>query len=328
MHDLDAALRPSGFELRMHPSTKRTATIGGFVAGGSGGVGSVTYGGLREPGNILAARIVTLEKEPRVLELRGDAAQKINRAYGTTGIITALEMPLAPAWPWIDLVVTFESFMEAAAFGLEAALADGIVKKLLTPVSWPLPAFFGPLKGACPEGRAILLAMVAEPSLESFRALLAGRGTITHEEPSDEGPGKIPLYEYAWNHTTLQMLKADRGVTYLQCLYPYDRLMDSVDLMQTTFGDELIPHLEFIRFGGRVTASALPVLRFTTEERLYEIIAFHEARGVMVANPHVVTLEDGSRHKRADADQLGFKAEIDPMRLLNPGKMRSFESLA
>jgi hypothetical protein len=104
--------------------------------------------------------------------------------------------------------------------------------------------------------------------------------------------------------------------------------MDSVDLMQTTFGDELIPHLEFIRFGGRVTASALPVLRFTTEERLYEIIAFHEARGVMVANPHVVTLEDGSRHKRADADQLGFKAEIDPMGLLNPGKMRSFESPA
>ena len=115
MHDLDAALRPSGFELRMHPSTKRTATIGGFVAGGSGGVGSVTYGGLREPGNIVAARIVTLEEEPRVLELRGDAAQKINRAYGTTGIITALEMPLAPAWPWIDLVVAFDSFMEAAA---------------------------------------------------------------------------------------------------------------------------------------------------------------------------------------------------------------------
>ncbi|MBV8925562.1 MAG: FAD-binding protein, partial [Bradyrhizobium sp.] len=49
-------------------------------------------------------------------------------------------------------------------------------------------------------------------------------------------------------------------------------------------------------------------------------------RGVYVANPHVYTVEDGSRYKRADADQLGFKREVDPFGLLNPGKMRSFVS--
>jgi FAD/FMN-containing dehydrogenase len=79
MSSIDGELQPSGWELRMHPSTKRTATIGGFVAGGSGGIGSVNFGGLREPGNILAARIVTVEEAPRLIELRGDAAQKINR---------------------------------------------------------------------------------------------------------------------------------------------------------------------------------------------------------------------------------------------------------
>src|ERR1700724_55463 len=212
MNAIDAELRPFRQELRMHPSTKRTATIGGFVAGGSGGIGSVNYGGLREPGNILAARVVTVEEQPRIIELRGDAAQKINRTYGTTGIITALEMPLSPAWTWIDVVVVFDDFMEAASFGHDAALADGIVKKLLSPITSPLPSYFGALTPYCPDGKSILIAMIAEPSLESFKSLLGERGTITLETPTDDGPGKVPLYEYTWNHTTLQVLKSDRSV--------------------------------------------------------------------------------------------------------------------
>jgi FAD/FMN-containing dehydrogenase len=324
LNAIDAELRPSGWELRMHPSTKRTATVGGFVAGGSGGIGSVNYGGLREPGNILAARIVTLEETPRVIELRGDAAQKINRTYGTTGIITALEMPLAPAWNWIDVVVAFDDFIDAAAFGYEAALADGLVKKVLAPITWPIPSYFGALKPYCPDGKSILIAMIAEPSLESFKSLLAGRGTVTLETPTDDGPGQVPLYEYTWNHTTLQVLKTDRSVTYLQCLYPHDQLMEKIAEMRAMFPDEVLQHLEFIRFNGRVTCSGLPVVRYTDADRLNEIIRLHEAHEVYIANPHVFTVEDGSRYKRVDVDQLGFKHEVDPFGLLNPGKMRSF----
>jgi FAD/FMN-containing dehydrogenase len=326
MNAIDAAAQAEGWELRLHPSTKRMATIGGFVAGGSGGIGSITYGGLREPGNILAARIVTVEEEPRVIELRGDAAQKVNRAYGTTGIITALEMPLAPAWKWIDVVVAFDDFLDAAAFGYEAALADGIVKKVLAPITWPLPSYFGALKPHCPDGKSVLLAMVAEPSLESFKSLLGHRGTITLEMPTDESPSRVPLYEYCWNHTTLQVLKSDRSVTYLQCLYPHERVLEKVTEMRELFPAEVLQHLEFIRFGGRVTCSSLPVIRYTDADRLNEIIRMHEERGVFIANPHVFTVEDGSRYKRADADQLGFKHEVDPHGLLNPGKMRSFVS--
>jgi len=90
------------------------------------------------------------------------------------------------------------------------------------------------------------------------------------------------------------------------------------------FGDEVRQHLEFIRLNGFMTASGIPIIRYRSRDRLYEIIAGFEACGVMIANPHVVTLEDGSRYKRVDADQLGFKHEVDPMGLLNPGKMRSF----
>jgi FAD/FMN-containing dehydrogenase len=323
MHVIDEMLRPGGQEQRLHPSTKRTATIGGFVSGGSGGVGSVTWGGLREPGNIIAARVVTCEETPRVLELRADAAQKINRAYGATGIVTALEMPLAPLWDWIDVAVVFDSFAEACAAGYAVALADGVVKKLVTPISWPIPSYFGPFASACPEGKSLLIAMIAKPSLETFMTLL-GRGEIVHEKPFDESPAQTPIYEYTWNHTTLQVLKSDRNVSYQQCLFPAERVLASIAEMDALFGEEVWHHCEFIRFAGCVTASALPVVRFTTRARLFEIVEIYEKHGVFVANPHVFTLEDGSRHKRAEADQLGFKAEVDPHGLLNPGKMRSY----
>ena len=216
----------------MHPSTKRMATIGGFVGGGSGGVGSVTYGGLREPGNILAARVVTLEETPRVIELRADAAQKVNRAYGTTGIITALEMPLAPAWPWVDVIVAFDDFIDAVQVGYDVALADGVVKKLLTPDRpGRSRAISARSSRICPEGKHVIFGMIAEPSLESFKAILGTRGTITYEQPSRREPGKEPLYEYTWNHTTLQCAEADRSVTYLQCLFPRDRVLESVRQM-------------------------------------------------------------------------------------------------
>jgi FAD/FMN-containing dehydrogenase len=330
MIDIDRETRRSGWELRMHPSTKRTATIGGFVGGGSGGIGSVTWGGLREPGNVAAARIVTMEAEPRVVELREGEAQAVNHAYGTTGLITALEMPLAPAWNWIEMIVAFPTFMDAVRFGYAIALADGIVKKLLSPIAWPTPDAFRQVRGHCPDGQAILIAMVAASSVPAFKSVLARRhdsGTITFERATAEAPGEVPLYEFTWNHTTLQMLKRDRGVTYLQALHPAGRLLDSVAEIAELFGDELTPHLEFLRVGGQVTASALPIVRFTTEERLGAIIAEHRARGVSIADPHVFTLEDGVGHKQVDADQLSFKRHADPAGLLNPGKMRSFQAV-
>src|SRR5438552_3600399 len=166
------------------------------LGGGSGGIGSINYGGLREPGNILAARVVTVEETPRVIELRTDAAQKVNRAYGTTGIITALEMPLAPAWPWVDLIVAFDDFAAAMQVGYEVALADGVVKKLITPMIWPIPQHFSALRARCPEGKHVIFCMIAEPSLESFKDIVGKRGTITYEQPHDDSAGKEPRYEY------------------------------------------------------------------------------------------------------------------------------------
>ena len=52
--DRQADAAAVGQEIRLHPSTYNTASIAGFIAGGSGGVGSINWGGLRDIGNVLA----------------------------------------------------------------------------------------------------------------------------------------------------------------------------------------------------------------------------------------------------------------------------------
>jgi FAD/FMN-containing dehydrogenase len=318
----------SGQELRFHPSTLKMGTIGGFVAGGSSGIGSITYGILRDRGNILGLRVVTMEDEPRVIELRGDAIQKVNHAYGTNGVITEVEMPLAPAFPWVDLIVGFDDLMTAARFCDALARQDGLTKKLVTTLAAPIAErYFRPLKSHIPEGSSVVLLMLAEPWMEAFRDFLGGwPGEILLERAASDPKRKgLPIYELSWNHTTLHALRIDPTITYLQILYPPPRHLELVDQMRDVFGDEVMIHLEFVRFEGEVACFGLPIVRFTSEQRLDEIIRFHEDQGCPIFNPHAYTLEEGGM-KQIDRSHLAFKREADPRGLLNPGKMLGWDN--
>ena len=321
---IDKITREQGWEIRMAPSTYRTATIGGFIGGGSGGIGSITYGQLADRGNLHAVRVVTMEDEPRILELRGDEVQKVNHAYGTNGIITELEIPLGPAYPWAEIIVTFDDFMTAARFGYTLGEADGIIKKLISIHAWPIPSYFAALQNALPEGKTAALVMIAEASLEPFSELIKEfGGTVTYQKTAAEAKKGAALAEFTWNHTTLHARNVDPSLTYLQTLFPYDTDLTLVENMYHHFGDEVLMHLEFFKVHGQVCPAALQLVRYTTEDRLNEIIRYHETQGAFIANPHTYILEDGGR-KEINETQVAFKAQVDPYGLLNPGKMRGW----
>ncbi len=316
----DKKAREIGWELRMVPSTYRSATIGGFISGGSGGIGSISYGVLRDRGNLHAVRVVTMEDEPRVIELRGDDVQKVNHAYGTNGIITELEIPLGSAYPWAEVIVTFDDFMTAARFGQALGDSDGLIKKLISIHAWPIPSYFIALKSYIPEGKHCALLMIAESCLEPFQDLVREYGGEVTYQGTEASKGSS-LAEFTWNHTTLHARSIDPTLTYLQTFF---FTLERVEHLYNYFGDEVIMHLEFLRANGKAIPGGLPIVRYTTEERLNEIIRYYEAQGAFIANPHTYILEDGGM-KTVDIEQLKFKELVDPYGLLNPGKMRAWQ---
>ncbi len=325
---LDKKAREVGWEMRMVPSTYRTATIAGFVAGGSGGIGSIQYGLLGDRGNLIGLRVVTLEDEPRTLELRGDDVQKVNHAWGINGIITEVEIPLAPAYAWVEVIVTFPEFMAAAKFGQALADADGMIKKEIGVFASPIPQYFHPLQPYIPPNTHAALLMIAENSLELLPGLVRQyNGQITYQKHAQESGKGVNLLEFTWNHTTLHARAVDTSITYLQSIFPADKSLKLVEQMYRLYGEEVMMHLEFIRVNGTAVPAALQLVRYSCEERLQEIIRTHEEQGVFIANPHTYIIEDGGR-KVIDPEQLKFKEMVDPYGLMNPGKSKALKNFA
>ncbi|GLQ54700.1 FAD-linked oxidase [Devosia nitrariae] len=315
-----------GGELRFHPSTYRMASLGGFIAGGSGGVGSIRWGGLRNLGSILSVKIITCEEGPRALELTGEDVLKVAHAYGTNGIIVEAEMPLAPAYDWVDIMVGFDDFITACRFAETVASQESLLLKELSPCAAPIAQeYFNRHKSYVRDGQSVVLIMAAPVAVEPVLIYLAhygGEVLYRSDEASEEELRRLPpIYELAWNHTTLRALKVDPTITYLQTRYP---TLKHVEKIVSLLGDELPMHIEMTRQDGEVTFAGLPLVRYTSEERLEEIVRIHEDNECLVFNPHRYTLEEGGM-KRTDKAQLAFKKEADPTGLLNPGKMVAWD---
>ena len=339
MLDIDKALAAQGQELRMHPSTRAQATIGGFIAGGAAGAGSCTWGQIDNLGAVIAVEVMTVEPEPRLIELRGPDILKVMHAYGVNGVITEVEVPLAPAHAWAERIATFDSLKQAAEFGQAFTECDGIAKKLVSVHDPRIAPYLRRLAPWLGENKAFAILMVSEPQGDELDRLVAKMGgTVTFSRGAAEAraaafgeqrekgaPG--PLYEYTWNHTTLHALKVDPSITYLQLRFPPERNLALLEWAEKQFHDDVLFHIEFQRRQGKVYHSSLPLVRFTTPERLHEIMAQAEAGGIQVSNPHSWVLNNAG-WKQIDAPQPEFKRLADPLGLMNPGKLLGWEAKA
>lgn len=324
---LETEARKRGWELRMYPSTIAKASVGGFLAGGSGGIGSVTHGGLRDFDTVRGFEVVTMEAEPRVVLHEGAAVHEILHAWGTNGILTRIWFALTSAVEWVQLTAAFDTYEAGFLFAKSVAEKSEWTKRLVTVFEWPIPSFFAPVKQVVAQEKTLVLIMIAAHQVDALRsAAEEASGEVTFTG-AYVGPRTQPLLsDYTWNHTTLWAMKADAKWTYIQAGFSPERCMEQFRLLRERYGSEILFHIEFMKNGdGRVIPGGIPLVYFTTEERLNELIAYCRKIGVFIANPHVNYLEDGGRF-RADNIQLKAKQKYDPRGLLNPGKMISFHA--
>ena len=96
---------------------------------GAGCATSATYCGLR---------VVTMEAEPRIIDLTGYELQKVKpRLWPRTASSPrgGVEMPLTAAYDWVDVLVGYDDYMDAVRFADDLAHAGGILTKEIAPIA-------------------------------------------------------------------------------------------------------------------------------------------------------------------------------------------------
>ena len=189
IHALNEAARATGQQLRMWPSTERIATLGGFIAGGHSGIGSIRHGILADPGNVRRLRIVTLEDPPQQIDLLDADIQKAHHAYGTNGLITEVEIALTPAIEWQHTITLFDSYDAVLRFGLEVGQRslDGTIDVFqLSAVERRITPYYAGLRHRLEDADA-MFAQVSPGTLAAYEALtrkMGGRMVVRGTEAS------------------------------------------------------------------------------------------------------------------------------------------------
>ena len=115
------------------------------------------------PGGLLYAGYKKVRYEQAKEELA-----RVSHAYGTNGIITEIEMPLAPAYDWVEMFVATDDFMDAARFAEDVANQDGILIKLANVLEAPIAKDFFQRVAPYVDDSTNLIGLMVAPFSQGF----------------------------------------------------------------------------------------------------------------------------------------------------------------
>jgi len=331
---LETAARAAGWEMRCMPSTWMKSTLGGFICGGSGGIGGIRWGGISAEDNVKSVTLLTCEASPRLVRLEERAAVPAFRTYGTTGIMVEIEMRLAPAIAYEQVAFSSADWETLLAWNDTAARRGIWRKRQVAQFQWPIPSYFKPLRKYFREGEHVSFILIDRAQATEVIADAAAAGLVcVYRQPLSDPPRPPFLSDYTWNHTTLWAIQHDPSITYLQSGFGRNFREQFAEL-EHRFPGEILLHLEWLAADPKrvvgpdaspeaIIVCGIPLVRYRDEARLNEITDCCTAIGIGLNNPHTCYVEDSGRIQNLPA-KLTLKAEVDPRGLLNPGKMRTY----
>lgn len=320
LRDLNDFLFRQNRKLKLVPSSWRSASIGGFIAGGSGGIGSVRWGFLRDPGHLLALEVITLQEPSTKIQLDADKAEALNHAYGTNGIITALSITTAPYVNWQEVIIDCKGWEQAIklqkAF-TESAIELNLCCLIEEEIVSNLPKWFDNI-----PGHHRILVLVGPDGVNTLMRISKAFGAKFNLVGSEKDRGSKSLSELTWNHTTMHMRSVDSNWTYLQMLLPETEYQTTKSIKEN-WGEKVLWHLESVRQKGVQRTAALPLVKWKNREELEKLMNECKSKGCLIFNPHAITVEDGGLGV-IDSDQVDAKYKYDSKGILNPGKLRGW----
>jgi hypothetical protein len=303
MRELDSAVNETGQDLLMFPSTKGS-TLGGFLAGGSGGTGSLIHGSNAD-GFVRALDIAACDGSGALRHVTGADTLPYIHAYGTTGVIARATVALAPATEWLGLFTAFPDYAAATAFLRALGSVDPSPRLVSLDEAAIVAAL--PEDAALDPTRLSVRAIVPAAAVDAVRELAATHGGEVRAMRS--GPkGAERISSLSFNHSTFHLQKRDPGYFHLEV--GGDPLWRSVDAVRAVFPGTVL-HLELMR--DRVVGMLMA--RYSGPEQVFSGIDALEALGVSVHSPHTWILD-----RRLETVRPVLAAS-DPRGLLNPGKL-------
>jgi FAD/FMN-containing dehydrogenase len=303
MRDLDSAVRATGQELPIFPSTKGS-TLGGFLAGGSGGTGSLIHGSNAD-GFVTALDIAACDGSGESRRIEGEATLPYIHAYGTTGVIARATVRLTPAHDWAGVYTAWPDYTAATRFF--RSLRSVTPSPRLVSLDDAAIVASLPADPALDPERLSVRAIVEAQAIERVTALITEHGgQLLGVREGTQGAERISALSF--NHSTFHLQKKDSGFFHLEVAG--DPLWTSPDAVRAVYPETLL-HLELMKH----QVVGMLMARYHSSEQVHEGMARLNELGVSIHSPHTWTLE-----RRIDGVRAVLAAN-DPRGLLNPGKL-------